>query len=136
MAVYADLLSSYIRSQKACFDHLVIFQLCDKLHQANRSEIVRISKNLDIDQNNVKQVFGRVAQHVLNDDMNWGRVAALIVWAREIATQHPVLTESVIEAINAFFEKPHVQDWIASNGGWSVSEQCSPNRRHQFCVIL
>lgn len=96
------------------------------LYEAEMAELVRL---LDLSDTQLYSNFQQAACQVINQDVNWGRIAALLFFTSVLAERlhnegHTRKIESLIGWVTTYLNES-ASTWILENGGW-VSE----------CVLL
>lgn len=89
---------------------------------------------LNVNEDTAYEVFAGVAKKLFADEINWGRVAALMCLAyritmtvvKEKAKKFAQFMKVIVSHVVRFI-KEKIAGWIASQGGWSAALQYSPS---------
>lgn len=106
----------------------------DDINRRYADEFKDMINQLNVNEDTAYEVFAGVAKKLFADEINWGRVAALMCLAyritmtvvKEKAKKFAQFMKVIVSHVVRFI-KEKIAGWIASQGGWSAALQYSPS---------
>ena len=102
--------------------HLLLQTLAEHLSEERREQFEDMCYNLEVNRQNIEDIYRTIMDHLFLDDINWGRIVTFLAFSGVLAVycaQNDMvdLVEEVIELSEQTVHS-RLQGWIRSQGGW------------------
>ncbi|XP_071941636.1 bcl-2 homologous antagonist/killer-like [Antedon mediterranea] len=117
-------------------------QIGDQIDSQYRDEFRQMINSLNITPATAYQAFAGVAKRLFREGINWGRIAALLMFgyriAMDVARNATHFIKKIIESIVKFIITEKIAQWIAEQGGWisAMRYQTENASWRDICVVL
>ncbi|XP_072164989.1 bcl-2 homologous antagonist/killer-like [Diadema setosum] len=102
-------------------------QIGDQINVQYEVEFRQMIQTLNITPSTAYQAFAGVARRLFVKGINWGRIAALMMFgyriAKDIMTSVGDFLNKIITHIVKFIISEQISNWIAQQGGWTAALQ-------------
>nr|ABA61360.1 abhp [Exaiptasia diaphana] len=105
-----------LNSKTAC----LLRKLSTQIEQKHEALFKNLCNRLDLNERNVTETCGQIADELIGNDINWGRIVVLYTFGAKVAEHFHEngtdLSDEISKWIGNYMAKK--SDWIRKAGGW------------------
>ncbi|KAL7876656.1 hypothetical protein AOLI_G00116190 [Acnodon oligacanthus] len=102
--------------------HGALREAGDELERLYESDLTEMAGRLELEPAAASRSFAAVADELFRDEVNWGRIVALLEFGAAVCVERRRAAESITADVarwmTEYLNGPVLKGWIRDNGGW------------------